>query len=138
MGCFVGRQNHLSRFMITHDQIKIFLSMFLMELPMLIVSLVASFVILIKWKQAARGSLWALLGFGLLLVLCIAMPIVQTILQSWLFQSGQRAGRLLWVLSTFSIIWSMLYAASYVFLLIAIFAGRSTPNPTNPSSYTSQ
>ena len=121
---------HASRFMNTPDQIKIFLSMFLQQLPTLIVCLVACIIILTKRGAASRGSSWALLGFGSVLFLCIVMPVVQTILQSWIFQSGQRADRM-WALTTVWIVGPVLDAATYVFLLLAVLAGRTTTDSTN-------
>ena len=114
-------------------QIKIFLSMFSMYLPTLIVCLVAGAVILTKWRQASSGALWALLGFGLALILCFAMPIGHTWLQHWVFQSGDREGRM-WALSTFSIIGAALHAVIYASLLVAVFAGRSKPDAAIPPS----
>ena len=86
--------------------------MFLVQLPTLIVCLTACFVLVSKWKLGSQGSFWALLGFGLVLVLCIAMPVVQTILQSWVMQSGQ-VGQRVWVFSVFSIIGSVLHATAF-------------------------
>jgi hypothetical protein len=107
-----------------------YLQLLLWQLPTLIVCLVACFMILTKRDAASRGALWALLGFGSVLVLCIVFPIVETILQSWVFQSGQRADRM-WALSAVSIVSSVLHAAAYVFLLIAVLAGRTPPSSTN-------
>jgi hypothetical protein len=117
----------------TPDQIKIFLSMFAMYLPTLIVCLVAGVVILTRWRQASTGSLWALLGFGLALILCFAMPIGQTVIQHWVFQSGERESRM-WAFSTFSIVGSVLHAVIYALLLVAVFAGRSKPDVAIPPS----
>ena len=127
--------SHLSA--MTPDQIKIFLSMILMQLPTLIVCLVACIIILTKRGAASRGSSWALLGFGSVLFPCIVMPVVQTILQSWVFQSGQRADRM-WTFTTVSIISTLLHAATYVFLLLAVLAGHTTPDSRNPPPLTPQ
>jgi hypothetical protein len=108
----------------TPDQLKIFLSMFAMYLPTLIICVVAGVVILTKWRLASNASLWALLGFGLALILCFAMPIGQTLLQNWVFQSGERESRM-WAFSTFAILGSLLHAVVYALLLVAVFAGRS-------------
>jgi len=121
----------------TPDQIKIFLSMFLMQLPTLIVCLVACIIILTKRGTASRASSWALLGFGSVLCLCIVMPVVHTAIQSWVFQSGQRADRM-WAFTTVSIVGSVLDAATYVFLLLAVLAGRTTTDSTNPPPLTPQ
>ena len=65
------------------DQIKLLLSMFAIQLPTLLVCFVAGVVILGKWKQGSKGSMWALLGFGLAAVLCFAVPVAQTAVQGW-------------------------------------------------------
>jgi hypothetical protein len=109
------------------DPISIFLSITSLQLPTLIVCLVACIVTFTKWKLGSRGSVWALSGFGLVVFLSIAIPVVQTILQIWAYQSGHQA-QIRWVYPTFFIIWSVLHAVSYVFFLVAIFAGRTTPN----------
>ena len=105
------------------DQIKMLLSSFAMQLPVLLVCLVAGVVILARGKQGARGAVWALLGFGLALVLCILIPVVQTSVQSWVMQSGDIAHRAS-VFTVLSILWSVLRAISYALLLLAVIAQR--------------
>jgi uncharacterized membrane protein len=117
----------------TPDQFKMFLSMFATRLPTLIVCLEAGVVILTKRRLASKGSLWALLGFGLALILCFAMPIGQTLLQHWVFQSGERESRM-WAFSAFTIVGSVLHAVVYAFLLVAVFAGRSKSDVATQSS----
>lgn len=58
------------------------------------------------------------------------MPVGQTIIQHWLFQNGDRESRM-WALSAFGMIGSVLQAVIYVFLLVAIFAGRSKTAATS-------
>lgn len=117
----------------TPDQLNIFLSMFAMHLPTLIVCLVAGVVILTKWRLASGGSLWALLAFSLALILCFAIPIGQTWLQPWVFQSGELESRM-WAFSTFALVGAVLHAVVYVLLLVAVFAGRSKSDVATPSS----
>jgi hypothetical protein len=105
------------------DQLKTFLSMFAINVPVLLVCFVAGVVILGRWRDAPSASLWALLGFGLLVVLCFVMPLAQTILQQWMFENGQRESRM-WALTAFGIVGSVLRALIYAFLLAAIYAGR--------------
>jgi hypothetical protein len=109
------------------DGIKIFLTMFLMNLPTLLICLVAGVVILTKWRQGSSGSLWAIAGFGLLLILCFVVPFVQTVLQLWFMHTGASNSRV-WALTAFSIVASVLHACIYAILLVAIFAGRSKAN----------
>jgi hypothetical protein len=106
------------------DEIKTLISMFAVYLPRFIICVVACVVILAKWREARSGAVWALLGFGLALVLCFVMPVGQTVLQHWVLQNGDRETRL-WALSAFGMVGSVLQAVTYVFLLMAIFAGRS-------------
>jgi len=113
------------------DYIKTFLAMFAVYVPTLIVCLVAGFVILIRWQQAPRAALWALLGFGLILVLCFAIPIIHAAIQPWVFQNGNASQRV-WVFSVLTVFWSVLHALGYVFLLVAVFAGRPKPGAATP------
>jgi hypothetical protein len=102
-----------------------------MYLPMLIVCVVAGVVILVKWRQAGSGSVWAILGFGLALVLCFVMPAGHTLLQRWVFYGGMQGSRM-WAYSAFSIVGTLLHALVYVLLLVAVFAGRAKPNAAIP------
>ena len=84
------------------NYIGLFLSMLAVNVPTLIVCLVAGVVILTRWQQAAGAALWALLGFGLILVLCFVIPAAQAAIQPWVFQSGNAAQRV-WVFSVLTV-----------------------------------
>ena len=114
-----------------NDQIKLFLSMFAIQLPTLLVCFVAGVVILGRWKHGSRGSLWALLGFGLAAVLCFAVPVAQTVVQDWVRHGGYTTFESASVMAGISIVWSVLRAVTYALLLIAVFAGRSTSPPVS-------
>lgn len=103
-------------------------------LPTLIVCVTACLVIVGKWQQGSRGSIWALIGFGLAVMLGIASPVVQTLFQSLIVGNSQQAA--VRIMSIYRIAASILHAASYLFLLIAVFAGRPLPDPANVSSQT--
>ena len=113
------------------DQIKALLSMFAIQLPTLLVCFVAGVVILGRWKEGSKGSIWALLGFGLAAVLCFAVPVAQTAVQDWVSHSGHTTIERASVMAGISIVWSVLRAVTYGLLLIAVFAGRSTSPPTS-------
>jgi hypothetical protein len=113
------------------DQIKLLLSMFAVQLPVLLVCLVAGVVILARWRQGSKGSLWALLGFGVAAVLCFAVPVAQTVVQDWVRQGSHSMVEGASVMAGISLVWSVVRAASYALLLIAIFAGRSTSPPVS-------
>jgi hypothetical protein len=106
------------------DEIKTVLSTFAVYLPRVIICLVAVVVVLAKWREARGGALWALLGFGLALILCFVMPVGQNMIQHWVFQDADRANRM-WAFSAFGMIGSVLQAVIYLLLLVAILAGRS-------------
>ena len=108
------------------DQFKLLLSAFAIQLPVLLVCFVAGVVILAKWKDAAKGSLWALFGFGLATFLCFAVPVAQTAVQEWVKQGGHSMMESASIIAGISIVWSVLRAISYALLLIAVFAGRAT------------
>lgn len=111
----------------TTAQLRMFLSLFSVQVPTIIVCIVACVLILARWNQGSRANLWGLLGFGYLLALCFFIPFVQATLQNWVIQSGDRTGKM-WVLSAMSIVLSVVHAVTYVFLLLAVLAGRPAPN----------
>jgi len=104
--------------------------MFVTQLPMLLVCLVGCVVVVVKWQQGSRGSIWALLGFGLALILCVLIPVVQTGVQHWVMQNSEMVSQRAAVLMSVSIFWSLMRAVSYALLLVAVFAGRSTSSAT--------
>ena len=108
-------------------QIQMLVSTFAMQLPSLLVCLAACVVVVVKWQQGSRGSIWALLGFGLALIICVAIPIVQSVVQPWIMQSSETMSQRAAILSSLSVLWSLLRAVTYGLLLVAVFAGRSTP-----------
>jgi hypothetical protein len=105
--------------------------MFAIQLPTLLVCFVAGVVILARWKEGSRGSIWALLGFGLAAFLCFAVPVAQTAVQDWVRHSGHTAIEGASVIAGISMVWSVLRAVTYALLLIAVFAGRSTRPPVS-------
>ncbi len=87
-------------------QIKLLLSLFAIQLPTLLVCFVAGIVILGRWKQGSKGSMWALLAFGLTAVLCFAIPVTQTAVQNWVRHSGYTMSESTSVMAGISIVWS--------------------------------
>ncbi|HEY4282495.1 MAG TPA: hypothetical protein VGM62_05470, partial [Chthoniobacterales bacterium] len=97
----------------------------------LLVCLVAGMVILAQWKQASKGAIWALLGFGLATILCFAVPVAQVGAQQWMTQSGGSIAERTSVFAGLGFVWSVLRAVTYVLLLVAVFAGRSISSSTS-------
>jgi hypothetical protein len=115
------------------DQIKLFLSMFAIQAPTLLVCFAAGIVILARWNECSKASMWALFGFGLTAVLCFAVPVAQTAVQEWARQSGHTMIEGASLMAGISMVWSVLRAVTYILLLIAVFAGRSTSPPVSIS-----
>ena len=114
------------------DQIELLLSMLAIQLPTLLVCFVAGVVILGRWKEASKGAMWALLGFGLTTILCIAIPVTQAVVQDWLKQSHWTIAERASVFAGLGFLWSALRAISYALLLVAVFAGRSNSSSVSP------
>jgi hypothetical protein len=108
------------------DQLKMFLSQVAESIPVLLVCVVAFIVILTRWRVGSSGSVWAALGFGLVLVLCFVLPLAYIMIQQWALKGGQLQSRE-WVFEVYIIVVSVLRAIVYSLLLIAIYAGRPKP-----------
>lgn len=108
------------------DQVRFFLSSFAMYVPTLVVCLLALTVVVTKWKQAPEAAMWASLGFGLALLLCVIAPLGHLLIQNWISESQGR-GNLVWAFTVFGIVNVILHAGVYLLLLVAIFAGRESP-----------
>lgn len=100
--------------------LSIYVKLFLVSLPPMIVCLGACVALLSMWK---REFLWALLGFGLGLFISLAAPITQACAQSWVVQTGNVANYT-WVFAVLGGFWSVLHACVYVLLFVAVFEAR--------------
>jgi hypothetical protein len=115
----------------TVNQFRMFFSMFASSMPIVLVCVVAGFVILSRWNESPAASRWALMGFGLAFALCFAVPAVHAFVQTTLMQ-GQTNTQRATMYTVLAMLWSVLHAAVYGLLLVAIFAGRSTPQTPAP------
>lgn len=105
------------------------LTLFAGQLPILVVSLVGCLVMMGRWNDGSRAAGWALLGFGLSLALCVIMPVGQALVQSWVVGSGQSIMQRAWAFTALGLLWSVLRAASYALLLMALWV-RQPANET--------
>jgi hypothetical protein len=92
------------------------------QLPILLVSVVGCLMMMGRWNEGSRAAGWALLGFGLSLVLCVLMPVGQALVQSWVVGNGQSIGQRAWAFTALGLFWSVLRAATYALLLLALLA----------------
>ena len=100
------------------------INLFVNQLLIIIVSLVACVVIVTRWKKLGPASLWAFSGFGLTLLLGIAQVVFMVLNTGML-------GDLIptmrpWMSKIMGIAPLFLHPLAYVLLLVAIFAARTT------------
>jgi hypothetical protein len=119
----------------TADRLTLFFTMFLSQLPVLLVCLIALGLVLARREQRSPALPWALMGFGLALVLCLAIPITSTMMQSWIMSSsGGSRTQVASIYGVLSFVWSILHALSYGLLAMAIFVGQSPRKSSSPPS----
>jgi hypothetical protein len=105
-------------------QLTVLLSLFVAQLPILIVSLLGCVVIVARKNDLGAAFSWALMGFGLSIVLCILIPLTQMLVQKWAFESGESMAQRASVFTVLGLVWSLLRAVTYGLLLMAVLAGR--------------
>lgn len=103
----------------------VLVSMFVGQLPILIVSVLGCVVVGARRNELMGAAAWALMGFGLSLILCVLIPVAQILVQNWVIGSGQSMAQRASVFTVLALFWSILRAVSYGFLLMAIVAGRT-------------
>ena len=106
----------------------ILLQNIIVQLPVIIVALVACIVTVMNWHQSPSASRFSLIGFGLMLVLCFIIPIAQSFVQWKLMPIGGPApANIRYIFTGLGFLWAILRAVSYGFLLAAVYTGRSEP-----------
>jgi hypothetical protein len=103
---------------------------FLYTIPIIFVAIAAVIVCVMKWQKAPTAAMFCLIGFGLISFNSILGPIVTT----FMIRSGGSASTMGQFLSIIAIVRVIFSVAGYVFLLIAVFTGRS--GETKPSPFT--
>ena len=106
-------------------QLTVLLSLFVAQLPVLIISLLGCVVIVARKNELSGAASWALMGFGLSIMLCILIPAAQAIVQKWVMEGGTSVAQRASIFTVLGVVWSILRAVSYGLLLMAILAGRN-------------
>lgn len=101
-----------------------FFNSFLSQIPVFLAALAGLVFVLVKWRQGSRGSMWALMGFGLALALTFLVPLGNVVVQTLAVRNAVSSRDMASTYTTLGTVWGLLRATSYVFLLIAVFAGR--------------
>ena len=100
------------------------------QLPVFVAALVGALITMNRWKDAPSAGVWSLLGFGLAIFLCFAVPLTQAGLRYWLTQNSTGHPSPMVIFGSVTVLWSLLRAASYICLIVAIYAGR--PQASEP------
>jgi len=106
-------------------QLTTLVSLFAAQIPILLVSVLGCLVVGVRRNELSTASLWALMGFGLSVLLCVLIPLAQTLAQNWVMESGQSMAQRASVFTILAVVWSLLRAGSYALLLMAVLAGRT-------------
>jgi hypothetical protein len=101
---------------------------FIQQAPILVVSLAAVIMAVVKWRQAPTPSLLCFLGFGLILLLSLVSPVVYT----WLPRLMRDRPGLGGVYTAIGILHAFLLAIAFAVILLAIFADRNRPTAAAP------
>jgi hypothetical protein len=107
------------------NSLTIVLSGLLYQAPSLLAGLLGIIFAAINWHRAPRASMWAMLGFVLMMVVGLASPIAQ---QIFFVNRASSPNFIIW-LRLASLSFSLLSGASHVMLLVAIYVGRNDPQP---------
>src|ERR1044072_5837508 len=108
-------------------QLTAMLTMFVAQLPVLLVSLVGCIMMMGRWNEGSRAAGWALAGFGLSLALCVFVPVGQILVQNWVVGGGGGIVQRAWAFTVLGLFWSVLRAVSLGCLLFALL-NRGTAN----------
>jgi hypothetical protein len=105
------------------------LTMFVGQLPVLLVSLAGCIMMVGRWNEGSRAAGWALAGFGLSLALCVLVPVGQILVQNWVVGSGGGLAQRAWAFTVLGLLWSVLRAVSYGCLLFALLVPKTGNEP---------
>ena len=117
------------------DLLKAFLSMSLGSVPTVLACLVAIIVVLSQGQRIPGAVPWALLGFGLALVMSVVGPFSGFLLQRYFVSHALSYEHNAWMFGVVSLINSTLHGVALIFLLVAVLAGRTSrlvPSPLVP------
>jgi hypothetical protein len=103
------------------------------NLPTLLICLAAVVIILVKRRQLSRAFLWALSGFGLAAFAYPLSCFTLAYLNHWLM-TDTNYHLVGYYEMCMSILFSILSAASYALLLIAVCASRSQTSELMPQA----
>lgn len=112
--------------------ITIFWSQLLYQTPVLGASVVGMILALVFWRRCPGVCLFALIGFGILFVQSLSQSLTTAYLVSAHMERGWSAAQYGRIMAAASIVHGMVRAVGYVFVLLAVFSGRSATPANEP------
>lgn len=111
------------------DSISQYFTILAPQTPVLVAVITALVIVILKWRVGSRGSFWALLGLLLWLGSVLCIPAVSVAIRTWADSTNRS-----YFFTASGVFWSFVRAASFVFLLVAVFAGRPRPSLSSRAS----
>jgi hypothetical protein len=93
------------------------------HIPMFLAYMVAIIIVIVRWREAPRASLLALLGMLLGLLVILVWPVIIT----WLTRRDTGSfdsARSMWI--AVGVLGSLMHAVAFGLLFAAIYAGRAS------------
>ena len=107
------------------ELLKSLLSMSVGSLPTILACLVAMGMVLARGQRLGVAVPWALLGFGLILLMSIFGPFSGLLLQQHFSSHALSFEHNAWMFGVLAIVNSSIYAAALIFLLVAVLVQRT-------------
>src|SRR6476659_3362561 len=104
------------------SQVTALVTMFVGQLPMAVVSVLGCVIVAARRNELGAAASWALMGFGLSLLLCVLIPVAQRLVQNWVMTGGASVSQRASVFTVLALVWSVVRAVSYGLLLMALLA----------------
>ena len=104
--------------------ITVWLNALVTQVPTLLTALAICAWVLARREQLGPAFLRALLGFGLLLVVALLAPVAQVMVQQWASSHYVGVKQVVRIYTILGFLWSALSALAFLFVALAIFAGR--------------
>lgn len=101
------------------------LSGLLAQSPLIVAALIGLILCAVRWRDAPTASRWTLAASLLSLFVCVAAPLSQGLMMSYLRDLAYPAARMGVLFSGLGFVWSTLRAVSVGFLLIGVYSGRA-------------
>lgn len=107
-----------------------FWSQWLFQIPVVGASVIGMILALAFWRRCPSACLFALIGFGVLLVLAFSQSLANSYLITARIERGWSAEQYGHILTAANIVTALVRTVGYAFVLLAVFSGR----PAGPAN----